>query len=63
MFAPLVAWLRRQRIPFSENAAIAPHLYFSIGGTVSLLVPALPPRSWLAVLQEARASARVCPAW
>lgn len=38
MFAPLVAWLRQQRITFSENAAIGPHLYFKIGGTVSLLV-------------------------
>jgi len=38
MFAPLVAWLRQQQITFSENAAIGPHLYFKIGGTVSLLV-------------------------
>ena len=38
MFAPLVAWLRRQQITFSENAAIGPHLYFKIGGKVSLLV-------------------------
>jgi len=38
MFAPLAAWLRRRQIPFSENAPIAPHLYFRIGGAVSLLV-------------------------
>ncbi|HUU04252.1 MAG TPA: UDP-N-acetylmuramate dehydrogenase [Patescibacteria group bacterium] len=38
MFAPLVAWLRQQQITFSENVAIGPHLYFKIGGTVSLLV-------------------------
>ena len=52
MLAPLVAWLRRQRIPFTEDAPIAPHLYFRIGGTVSLLVaPASVPER-LAVLQE-----------
>ncbi len=38
MFASLADWLRRRHITFSENAAIAPHLYFRIGGTVSLLV-------------------------
>ncbi len=38
MFAPLAAWLRQRRIPCSENAPIAPHLYFRIGGTVSLLI-------------------------
>jgi UDP-N-acetylmuramate dehydrogenase len=38
MFAPLAAWLRQQQITFQENAAIGPHLYFKIGGTVSLLV-------------------------
>jgi UDP-N-acetylmuramate dehydrogenase len=43
MFAPFAAWLRRQRIPFAEGASIAPHLYFKIGGTVSLLVPGLEP--------------------
>jgi UDP-N-acetylenolpyruvoylglucosamine reductase len=38
MFAPLVDWLCGQRIPFGENAAIAPYLYFKIGGSVSLRV-------------------------
>jgi UDP-N-acetylmuramate dehydrogenase len=52
MFAPLVAWLRQRRIPFSENAAIAPHLYFRIGGTVSLLVSPASVQERLALLQE-----------
>ncbi len=38
MFVSLAERLRQQRIPCSENAAIAPHLVFRIGGTVSLLV-------------------------
>ena len=38
MFAPLASWLRGRRIDFRENAAIAPFLYFKIGGTVGLLV-------------------------
>jgi UDP-N-acetylenolpyruvoylglucosamine reductase len=38
MFTPLAGWLRRQRIAFSENAAIGPHLHFKIGGPVRLLV-------------------------
>jgi UDP-N-acetylmuramate dehydrogenase len=38
MFSPLADWLRQQQIAFSENASIAPYLYFKIGGTVSLLV-------------------------
>jgi len=52
MFARLVAWLRRQQIPFSENAAIAPHLYFRIGGTVSLLVSPASTAERQAVLEE-----------
>ncbi len=38
MFAPFAAWLRREGVPFQKDAAIAPHLYFRIGGTVRLLV-------------------------
>jgi len=38
MFAPFAAWLRSAGVPFQEDAAIAPHLYFRIGGSVSLLV-------------------------
>jgi UDP-N-acetylmuramate dehydrogenase len=38
MVARLVPWLRRQGFAFEENAAIAPLLYFRIGGRVSLLV-------------------------
>jgi UDP-N-acetylmuramate dehydrogenase len=38
MFAPFAAWLRREGVRFQEDAAIAPHLYFRIGGTVRLLV-------------------------
>ena len=52
MFAHLVAWLQRQQIPFSENAAIAPHLYFRIGGTVSLLVSPASGGQRLAVLKK-----------
>lgn len=52
MFAPLAAWLRRQQIQFSENADIAPHLYFRIGGTVSLLVFPASAEERLAVLRE-----------
>ena len=56
MFAPLVEWLRRRRIPFSENAPISPHLYFRIGGLVSLLVPAPTTEVFAAVLQELAAA-------
>lgn len=38
MFAPFAAWLSREGVPFQEEAPIAPHLYFRIGGTVRLLV-------------------------
>jgi UDP-N-acetylenolpyruvoylglucosamine reductase len=38
MFARLAERLRRERIAFGREAAIAPHLYFRIGGTVSLLI-------------------------
>jgi UDP-N-acetylmuramate dehydrogenase len=38
MFPRLAERLRRERIACREDAAIAPHLYFRIGGTVSLLV-------------------------
>jgi UDP-N-acetylmuramate dehydrogenase len=58
MFAPLVAWLRRQQIPFSENAAIAPHLYFRIGGTVSLLISPVSSEQRLAVLKKLAAGPR-----
>jgi UDP-N-acetylmuramate dehydrogenase len=60
MFAPLVAWLRRQKIPFSEDAAIAPHLYFRIGGTVSLLIFPASAQERLAVLQELAGAAMPC---
>lgn len=52
MFAPLVAWLRRQQIPFSENAAIGPHLYFKIGGRVSLLVTCTSAAQLAAVMKK-----------
>jgi len=55
MFAPLVAWLRQQQIAFSENAAIGPHLYFKIGGTVSLLVTCTSAAQLAAVMQRAMA--------
>jgi UDP-N-acetylmuramate dehydrogenase len=60
MFAPLAAWLRRRRIPFSTDAAIAPHLYFHIGGTVSLLVLPASAQERLAVLQELAVSGLPC---
>lgn len=45
MLSSFASWLRDQRIPYAADAAIAPHLYFRIGGTVSLLVspPAAEP--------------------
>lgn len=52
MFTSLSGWLRRQRIAFSENAAIGPHLYFKIGGTVSLLVPCNSSAQLAAVMKE-----------
>jgi len=56
MFASLAARLRRQEIPCSENAAIAPHLYFRIGGTVSLLISPASAEERLAVLRELAAA-------
>ena len=55
MFASLVAWLREQQIAFSENASIGPHLYFKIGGTVSLLVTCPAAAQLAAVAQKAMA--------
>jgi UDP-N-acetylmuramate dehydrogenase len=52
MFAPLAGWLREQRIAFSAEAPIAPHLYFKIGGTVSLLIPSLSPGQRTSVLKK-----------
>jgi len=52
MFASLSGWLQRQRIPFSENAPIAPHLYFKIGGPVRLLVTPPATELFAAVLQQ-----------
>jgi UDP-N-acetylmuramate dehydrogenase len=52
MFISLAGWLRRQQIAFSENAAIGPHLYFKIGGTVSLLIPCNSAAQLAAVTQE-----------
>lgn len=52
MFASFAAWLRQQGIAFSEDAPIAPHLYFRIGGTVSLLVPGATPAQRIATLQR-----------
>jgi len=52
MFAPFAAWLRQQRIPFEEDAPIAPHLYFRIGGTVSLLVPSVTSAQLVAALRK-----------
>ena len=52
MFASLVAWLRRRQIAFSENAAIGPHLYFKIGGTVSLLVTCTSAAQLAAVMKK-----------
>jgi UDP-N-acetylmuramate dehydrogenase len=39
MFSSLADWLQEQRIAFSVDAPIAPHLYFKIGGVVSMLIP------------------------
>jgi UDP-N-acetylmuramate dehydrogenase len=58
MFAPLAGWLRQQHIPFSENAAIAPHLNFKIGGTVSLLVLPHSAAQLVAVLRQLAADPR-----
>jgi UDP-N-acetylmuramate dehydrogenase len=52
MFASFSAWLRQQGIPFGEDAPIAPHLYFRIGGTVSLLVPGVTPAQRVAALRK-----------
>ena len=52
MFAPLVSWLRGQRMAFQENAAIGPLLYFKIGGKVSLLVTCTSPAQLAACLQK-----------
>ena len=52
MFAPLVVWLREQRIDYRENAAIGPLLYFKIGGKVSLLVVCASPAQMAACLQK-----------
>jgi UDP-N-acetylenolpyruvoylglucosamine reductase len=52
MFAHLAGWLREQRIAFSADAAIAPHLYFKIGGTVSLLIPCSSPAQLALVLKR-----------
>jgi UDP-N-acetylmuramate dehydrogenase len=52
MFTSLVDWLRRQQITFSENAAIGPHLYFKIGGTVSLLVTCISATQLAAVMKK-----------
>ena len=52
MFAPLAGWLRQQQIAFSENAAIGPHLYFKIGGTVSLLVTCTSATQLAAVVKK-----------
>lgn len=52
MFTSLAAWLLRRRIPFSENAAIGPHLYFKIGGTVSLLVTCTSAAQLAAVMKK-----------
>jgi UDP-N-acetylmuramate dehydrogenase len=52
MFAPLAAWLRQQQITFSANAAIGPHLYFKIGGTVSLLVTCTSAAQLAAVMKK-----------
>jgi UDP-N-acetylmuramate dehydrogenase len=52
VFAPLVAWLREQRIDFHENAAIGPLLYFKIGGRVSLLVVCASAGQLAACLQK-----------
>jgi len=52
MFAALAGWLREQRIVFSVDAPIAPHLYFKIGGTVSLLIQCPSPAQRTAVLKK-----------
>ena len=60
MFA-LVAWLRQQQITFSENAAIGPHLYFKIGGKVSLLVTCNSAAQLAAVMKRVIAGKLPCP--
>lgn len=52
MFAHLAGWLREQRIAFSADAPIAPHLYFKIGGTVSMLIPGSSPAQLPLVLKK-----------
>jgi len=52
MFAHLVPWLRGQRIDCRENAAIAPFLYFRIGGTVSLLAVCASPDQLAVCVQK-----------
>lgn len=52
MFASLAGWLRQQRVPFSENEPIAPHLYFRIGGPVRLLVSPRTMEEAASVLQR-----------
>ncbi|HEX7502830.1 MAG TPA: UDP-N-acetylmuramate dehydrogenase [Acidobacteriota bacterium] len=52
MFAHLAGWLREQRIAFSADAPIAPHLYFKIGGTVSMLIPSSSPAQLAQLLKE-----------
>ncbi len=52
MFTHLAEWLRERQIAFSENAPIAPHLYFRIGGTVSMLVSPASAEQMAGVLAE-----------
>jgi UDP-N-acetylenolpyruvoylglucosamine reductase len=52
MFAPLAAWLLQRRIPFQENAAVAPYLALGIGGAVRLLIRPRDARQRLAVLRH-----------
>jgi UDP-N-acetylenolpyruvoylglucosamine reductase len=52
MFNRLGGWLRERRIAFSVDAPIAPHLYFKIGGTVSMLIPCPSSAQLALVLKE-----------
>ncbi len=52
MFAPLLPWLRKQRIDFQVGSAIGPLLYFRIGGPVSLLVFCASPVQLAACVQK-----------
>jgi UDP-N-acetylmuramate dehydrogenase len=52
MFSSLADWLQERRIAFRVDAPIAPHLYFRIGGTVSMLIPRTSPDQLAAILMK-----------